>query len=171
MQHACAASAEAAWDSRTIDARGARAGARDVTVQPRTRGKNGAIATPNAGLSRWPVAVRPLHAWREPGIMRWRSWRAWSAKPHHLPCNGSWTGGGRGEASRSLSGSNPRLRESVGPNHLRLPCILCWSFLYICCKKTCQALGPGVCGIPDVLVLPDPGKLVIVICLYAAENV
>ena len=100
------ASAGAAWDSRTIGARGTRAGARGVTVQPRTRKKNGATATPNEGLSRWPVAVRPLRTWCAPGIRRWCSWRVWSAKAHHLPGNGSWTGCGRGEASRAPGAPN-----------------------------------------------------------------
>jgi len=43
---------------------------------------------------------------------------------------------GRGEALISMAGSNERLRESLAPDHLSLPCILFWSCLHICCKNT-----------------------------------
>ena len=32
------------------------------------------------GLRSWPLALRHVRAWLEPGIMLWRYWRAWSAK-------------------------------------------------------------------------------------------
>jgi SRSO17 transposase len=49
---------------------------------PETGGKNcGVAATPNASRGSWPVALRHVRAWLEPGLMLWRYWRAWSAKP------------------------------------------------------------------------------------------
>src|SRR5262245_56178639 len=49
----------------------------------------------------------------------------------------------------------PKLRE---PHHLGFPCTWCWLFLSICCKTTCQALGPGVCGILSTVARRVPGK-------------
>ena len=35
----------------------------------------------DAGRRSWPLALRRVRAWLEPGIMLGRYWRAWSAKP------------------------------------------------------------------------------------------
>jgi hypothetical protein len=35
----------------------------------------------DGGLSSWPVALRHVRAWLEPGVMLWRYWRGWSDKP------------------------------------------------------------------------------------------
>jgi hypothetical protein len=109
------ASAGAAWDSRTTGAREARVGARGVTVQPRTRGKNGATTTPDGGLNPWPVTVRPLRAWCEPGIRRGRSWRAWSATPPppalQWLLDGLWEGRGIAHSVRE----HPTTARKRGP--------------------------------------------------------
>jgi hypothetical protein len=38
------------------------------------------VSSASEGLGSWPVALRRVRAWLEPGIMLWRYWRAWSAK-------------------------------------------------------------------------------------------
>jgi hypothetical protein len=105
-----------------------------VTVQPRTRGKNGATATPHEGLSRWPVAVRPLRAWGEPGIMRWRSWRAWSATP--LPpavqrlLDGLWAGRGLARAVREHPMTESKLRPQSPAFALHIVLVIPVHLLY-----------------------------------------
>jgi hypothetical protein len=57
-------------------------GQEDQAVPLRTAsGKKSRAVTPNAGLGSWPVALRQVRAWLAPGLMLWRYWRAWSAKP------------------------------------------------------------------------------------------
>jgi hypothetical protein len=43
--------------------------------------KSGHARSANEGLGRWPIALRRVRAWLEPGIMPWRYRRAWPAKP------------------------------------------------------------------------------------------
>ena len=43
-------------------------------------GKMGAAPPLRPGLC-WPVALRAVRAWLEPGIMLWRYWRGWSSGP------------------------------------------------------------------------------------------
>jgi hypothetical protein len=44
-------------------------------------GKKSHAARLDAGLRSWPVALRHVRAWLEPGLMLWRYWQTWSIKP------------------------------------------------------------------------------------------
>jgi hypothetical protein len=76
------------------------AGRRTKWCHPsRRRGeKSRAAITPAVGLGSWPMALRQIRAWLEPGILRWRYWRAWSAKPpppaRHRLLDWLWEGRG-----------------------------------------------------------------------------
>jgi hypothetical protein len=52
-----------------------------VSVLPALGEKSHNAAIPEAGLGSWPIALRHVCAWLEPGLMLWHYWRAWSAKP------------------------------------------------------------------------------------------
>jgi hypothetical protein len=56
-----------------------------VPVQLAPEEKKGDTSQPDEGRGPWPMALRHVRAWRDQGIMLWRSWRAWSAKPPPLP--------------------------------------------------------------------------------------
>ena len=52
-----------------------------MPVQSAPEEKNGNPIQPDEVRGNWPMALRHVRAWLEPGIMLWRYWRAWSAKP------------------------------------------------------------------------------------------
>lgn len=59
----------------------AEAPCQDHQGQSEVREKSHATEGSEGGLCSWPVALRHVRAWLEPGVMLWRYWRGWSDKP------------------------------------------------------------------------------------------